>query len=307
MKNIYALSLSLLLSVAPALVQAEFKTPELPKGISYYHDVPIGMAGRVELLIDIAVPQQAQQKPAAAIVAIHGGAWRKGHKDKFANKIVSFAKRGYVAASLMYRLAPEHKFPAQVEDVKAAVRFLKANAQQFGINPNQIIAMGNSAGGHLAAMLGATGNSDAFQKRGLWTEEDSSVMAVVALSGPNSEFLTAKAAKWKSLAQFLGGFPEDNPTVAKSAMPISYLDPEDPPFFIIHGSHDKVVPVSMGRTFVAALQKEGVRHSYTEIEGGTHKLSQSSPQAFKEAYLEAFDWIDSLVEEQEANERGEKE
>ncbi|MBW8190386.1 alpha/beta hydrolase [Neiella marina] len=278
---------------------SNFTMPKLPANVRYFHDVPIGQVGNVQLYIDIAVPAQALATPAPAIVAIHGGGWRKGHKNKFASKIVNFAKRGYVAASLMYRLAPDHPFPAAVEDVKVGVRFLKAHAEQYGVNPNQIIALGSSAGGHLAAMLGATGNDDSFSTHGLWDDVDSSVMLAVTFSGPNAEFDSQFADQWSSITKFLGGKASSRPDIAKAAMPISYLDANDPPFFVVHGNADNIVPVSMGRTFVEGLKSAGVEHRYIEIEGGTHKLKQSAPQAQKQAYQQAWQMIEEVIAAQE--------
>ncbi|WP_416307488.1 alpha/beta hydrolase fold domain-containing protein [Neptunicella sp. SCSIO 80796] len=262
---------------------ASFITPKLPKGVSYLHDVPIGKIDGVTLSMEIALPAVVNSKPRPALVAIHGGAWRKGNKNKFAGKIISFAKQGYVGVSLMYRLAPDYQFPAQVEDVKAGIRFLKVHHQQYAIDPDRIIAIGASAGGHLATMLGTTGNDDSFNQHGLWTDVDSSVFAVVNFSGPTTNFLSDFSINWSSMALFLGGNPKEIPNIARAAMPITYLDKNDPPIFIAHGDADKIVPVQMSRDLAKAYQALGIHYEYHELAGGGHSLKPTHPQIFNQS------------------------
>ncbi|WP_340677418.1 alpha/beta hydrolase [Paraglaciecola sp.] len=283
--------------LSSAVDSASFSLPKLPKDITYLHDVPIGEIDGVPLSMEIALPKKAKQKMLPTLVAIHGGAWRKGNKNKLASKIISFAKRGYVGVSLMYRLAPDYQFPAQVDDVKAGIRFLKVHSQQYRIDPDRIIAIGSSAGGHLATMLGTTGNNDSFAQHDLWPDVDSSVFAVVNLSGPTTNFLADLSMSSSSIALFLGGNPKDIADIAKAAMPITYLDKNDPPIFIAHGDADTIVPVQMSRDLAKAYHALGIRYEYHELPGAGHSLKATHPEIFNQS----LKFIEQLLVEANKN------
>lgn len=268
-----------------------FKQPLIPAGFTYHRNLIVGEVAGVTLTLDIAEPPKINKKLRPALVSIYGGAWRRGSKDSSANRIVSFAKRDYVGVSIEYRLSPQYIFPAQVEDVKAAIRFLKANAETYGIDPERIIVFGTSAGGHLAAMLAVTGQNDTFNKNGMWVEQNSSVFAAVEFSGPTAGFLSAHSDSWESLMLFLGGKPSDIPMQAKAAMPITYVDKDDSPLFIAHGDADKVVPVEVSREFVAALKNAGTQYEYLELESSSHRLLNRYP----DAQLKALNFIERLL------------
>ncbi|AWB66081.1 hypothetical protein C2869_06335 [Saccharobesus litoralis] len=239
-------------------------------------DILIGEIEGVKLTINIAQPKVRGKKPRPVLVFIHGGGLIKGDKNSLNQRIVKMASKGVVTASLMYRLAPEYKFPAAIEDVKAGIRFIKANAKVLHIDPDNIVVNGASAGGYLAVMLGVTGNSSAFAKHGLYTEYDSVVKAVMAQSPPVGDYTKANYQDFALVKRFKNNSNDMQKSLA-AISPVTYLDKQDPPFFISHGTADTVVPVEMSRHFTAELKKLGHEYEYIEVEGGKHSLTRSKP------------------------------
>src|SRR5437868_5760131 len=149
-------------------------------------DVTYGRVGDVELKMDIYHPKGAGEKPLPVVMYVHGGGWRSGDKAGGAGMmaIPELLKRGYLVTSINYRLAPEYKFPAQIDDAKCAVRFLRAHAKKYNLDPERIGIWGGSAGGHMVALMGTADASAGFDKSGGWTNESSRVQAVVDMFGP---------------------------------------------------------------------------------------------------------------------------
>lgn len=282
-----------------ALAAHSFSSPELPEGWSYHHNTAIGTVDGVELRLDLVVPDTAPEKPLPMLVFIHGGGWNRGDKSAHARRIAGFPNRGYAGASITYRFTPEHPHPAQISDVQAAIRFIKAHAETFGIDPNRVILWGNSAGGHLASLTGTASNSIEFPRNGLWEAENHSVFAVISFAGPNSNFLSNESNNNRSMTAFLGAPSLSVPERALEAMPITHIDPTDPPFFIAHGDADTIVPVQSSRDFVAALKDAKVLVEYHELPGGGHNLSSTHP----EAQLLAYSFIERLLAEQQSGEK----
>lgn len=268
--------------------------------VKLYSDVPVGKVGEVTLTIDIASAYTAGNAARPALVIIHGGAWRRGSKESKRKSIEGYASKGFVGAALMYRFAPDYTFPAQVEDVKAAIRFLKVNAATYGIDPNRIIVLGTSAGAHLAAMLAVTGNNDPFATHGLWESESASIFAAILLAGPLAEFEHPSYRNNQSLAMFLGAKPSDAPELAAAAMPITYVDETDSPMFIAHGDADTVVNVQASRVFTSALAKEKVRYEYRELAGAGHAIAKTHPDIYKQA----LQFIKQLIAEANKKQAG---
>ena len=158
---------------------------ELPEGFEKRANLVYARAGGWDLHLDLFLPQAAAGKgPFPALVYIHGGGWRSGSKDRFHPQAAYLAKRGLIGASIEYRLSGEAKFPAALKDVKAAVHWLRANARHYSISPGQIAAVGNSAGGHLAALLGTTSHLREFEGDGAEGIFSSQVQAVAAFNAP---------------------------------------------------------------------------------------------------------------------------
>jgi acetyl esterase/lipase len=220
--------------------------------IQLQRDVVYGKGG------DIAIPSPVTA-PVPCIVVIHGGAWRQGDKKMHEAEIRRFAAQGYVSASLQYRLCPTHQFPAQVEDVKCAVRYLRAHAGQYGIDPARIGAVGFSAGAHLAMMLGTMDSADGLEGNGGWQDQSSKVQAVVAFFGPTEMGADdIPAISIPLLTDFLGGSRADKPDAYKLSSPITYVSKGDAPMLLLQGTEDPLVPYSQAVKMVTAMTKADV-------------------------------------------------
>ncbi len=230
----------------------------VPAGVAYERDIEYGAGGGQPLRLDLARPEQLAQA-APCIVVIHGGAWRGGDKKGHTDLIFKFAQAGYVAVTVQYRFCPQNPFPAQIEDVKCSVRYLRSQADRLGIDPRRIGAIGFSAGAHLAMLLGVMGPQDGLEGQGGWADQNSQVQAVVAFFGPtdlNAEDLPAIS---KTLVKdFLGVAAADNPQAASRASPVTYVNRGDSPLLIFQGTRDPLVPHSQAYRMVEALTAAGV-------------------------------------------------
>src|SRR5947208_436433 len=164
------------LALAPLARAADRKPPD---DVEFTKDVVYGKGGGQDLKLDLSRPSHADGKR-PCILVFHGGGWAAGNKDQHDDVTWTLAERGYVSATVGYRFAPDHRFPAQVEDAKCAVRFLRAHADKYGIDSERIGAVGFSAGAHLSMMLGATRKEDGLEGNGGWPDQSSKVQAVVS-------------------------------------------------------------------------------------------------------------------------------
>ncbi len=207
------------------------------------NDINYTKAGDRELKLDLAEPAEGDG-PFPAVVVIHGGGWRGGDKAGNRKILEELAKRGYVAISPQYRFCPEFTFPAQVHDVKAAVRWLRSHADEHKVDSEHIGAMGFSAGGHLSLMLGVTGPNDGLEGENVPDDAPSSrVQAVVNFFGPTD--LAAEDIPQVSLPlvkDFLGGSAEEKPEVAKKASPVTFTSEDDAAILTFQGTKDPLVP-----------------------------------------------------------------
>ncbi len=178
-------------------------------------DIVYGSGGGEKLKLDLASPK-GLTAPAPAIVWIHGGGWQHGSKNEFENLIRQSALAGYVAVSIDYRLVPKHVFPAQIEDCKCAVRWLRAHADKLHVDPQRIGAVGSSAGAHLVMLLGTTTTEDGLEGTGGWADASSGVRAVVSFAGPTDLRIEFPPLSRKLVETFLGGTASDKPEVARA-------------------------------------------------------------------------------------------
>jgi acetyl esterase/lipase len=190
------------------------------------------------------VYRPAGEGPFPAVLLIHGGSWQTGARWNMASLARRFARSGYVAYNVDYRLAPEHRFPAQLEDVRDAFRWLHAHAETYSIDPNRIAVMGYSAGAHLALMLALSDPGDGPAPN-----------AVVAGAPPTD---LTEAPDSPILANLIGGSGRDLPEAYKEASPISHVSPGDPPVMLYHGTLDMRVAVEQSRRLYAQLRAAGV-------------------------------------------------
>lgn len=228
-----------------------------PVEIELIKDIVYGTGGGENLLLDLASPKGLTQ-PTPTIVWIHGGAWRGGKKDEFERLIQESARQGFVAVSINYRLVPKHVFPAQIEDCKCAVRWLRAHHEKLHVDPERIGVVGSSAGAHLAMLLGAMDSADGLEGQGGWADASSRVRCVVSFAGPTNLQAEFPEASRGLVADFLGGASSNKPDVAKAASPVTYVSKDDPPMLLFQGTTDPLVPHAQAIEMAETLTKAGV-------------------------------------------------
>jgi acetyl esterase/lipase len=234
-------------------------------------DVTFTRVAGEELKVDLALPT-GREGPFPAIVCIHGGGWVKGDRKQMARTIEVLADRGFVALSPDYRLAPKHRFPAPIEDCKTAIRWLRANAKQYNVDPDRIGAIGFSVGAHLACLLGVTEKTDGLEGEG-FADQSSAVQVVVSFFGPTD----LAGGQWsedvqeKNLNPLLGGPKSENPDGYRKASPVVYADRKGcPPFLFFHGTKDETVPFEQSRLLSGKLQAAGGEATLIPVEGEGH-------------------------------------
>jgi len=247
--------------------------------------------GGVDLQMDIYPPAAIRnpQSPAPAIVYVHGGSWVSGDKAEIGQGAANLNARGYMVVSIDYRLAPQYKWPAQIEDVKCAVRSLRAHAATYNIDPNRIGIWGSSAGGHLAALAGLATSSAGFDTESGYLDQSSRVQAVVDMFGP-TDLLAYKPDQLAiGLGQAVFGYAQGGPTdLLAMASPITYVSKAAPPFLILQGDHDLLVPPSQSQELNDKLLAAGASstlvlvknagHSFVPVTGNLKDLSPSIDQ-----------------------------
>jgi len=240
--------------------------PEPPPTLTLKRDVNYATVDGQSLSMDVVTPNVGKG-PFPAVLCIHGGGWSSGHKKDMVGCAYMLGQLGFVTTSIDYRLAPQAHFPAQVEDAKAAVRYMRSHAKELDIDPNRIGVVGSSAGGHLALFLGTTDKlpSDTSQSR-----VSSAVAAVVSLAGPTSLSLPLPPDSEKIVERFIGKSRTENPELFEKASPAHYLTATAAPILMIHGSKDELVPYNQATTMLAACRKTGVEAELITIADGGH-------------------------------------
>jgi len=239
------------------------------------------LADRAHLL-NIYSPKDAQGKSLPLIIYVHGGAWI-GRPNGSPAWVERFAKEGYAVAIVYYRLAQEGIFPSQMEDLNNALRFLKGNADKLHIDGTHFGLWGSSAGGHLVALMGTSANSAALDFSGDKTISRD-VQAVCDMSGPTNLYLLGTQnyplKQWDTsspgaaLSLLLGGTAASQKEKALQASPDTYVSAGDPPFLVIHGINDVIVPVEQSDLFVEELQKAGIDTTYMRLPGFGHDVEK---------------------------------
>ncbi|GIW86131.1 MAG: lipase [Isosphaeraceae bacterium] len=246
-----------------------------------------------KLKLDLARPAEGDG-PFPALVVIHGGAWRGGDKASNRDQLRHFAARGYVAISPAYRFCPEFTFPAQVHDVKAAVRWLKAHAADYGVDPERIGAIGFSAGAHLALMLGVTDPDDGLDDPAQPDLPDSRVHAVVNVFGPTDLLADdIPPISQPLLRDFLGGSPQEKEELARLGSPLTHVTPDDPPVLTFQGTKDPLVPHTQATKLADALTRAGVPGRVELLVGKGHGNDWGDDLPRIRAEIDAF--FDALL------------
>jgi len=273
---------------------------QIPTGTKVERDIVYARVGDRKLLLDLCLPAKGTA-PLPVIVWVHGGGWRSGSKNA-GSRARPMLNRGYAVVDVGYRLSGEAIFPAQVEDCKAAVRWVRANAAKYSLDPDRIGAWGSSAGGHLVAFLGTAGDVREFDT-GANAEYSSRVQAVCDWFGPTDFLQMDKHSLEGSRlihdapdspeSLLVGGPIQNEPyrAIAKKANPITYVTKDDPPFLIMHGDKDMSVPLHQSELLYDALKKAGVEVTLYVVKGGGHGLrgGEESSEKLFEIVADFFD------------------
>ena len=246
-----------------------------------------------DLLLDLYLPD-GQAAPVPVIMWVHGGAWRKGDKSGV-RLLPHLLSRGYAMASINYRLSQEAIFPAQIYDCKAAVRWLRANAGAYGLDPARIGAWGSSAGGHLVALLGTSGGVAELEGAGGNPGFSSRVQAVCDWFGP-SDFLRMDDTPGNMMhdapdspeSQLVGGPIQENPDAVARANPITYISGDEPPFLIMHGDQDRTVPPAQSQLLYDALRAACADVALHFLAGAGHGTAEQFHAPASVQLVEAF-------------------
>ena len=261
----------------------------VPDNVTFERDITYAEAGGAKVQLNLARPKNASG-PLPAVVCIHGGGFRAGSREGYNKLCLTLAQRGFVAATISYRLAPMHQFPAAVHDTKAAVRWLRANAAKYGINPDRIGVTGGSAGGHLAQFLGVTAGVKDFE--GVDNPGFSSaVTCVVNVFGP-SDFTKSYGKSVDAhivLPMWLGGDVESARARHIQSSPLNWVNPNAAPTLIIHGTEDKYVAYEQAVWMRDRLTACGVSVELLTLEGAGHGFKGADAEKSEAALIAYFE------------------
>jgi acetyl esterase/lipase len=269
--------------VLQAMVQGEVKsisrTGTAPEGVKATRNMEYGRGGNRTLRLDLFQPESSDAA-APGLIFIHGGGWSGGGKSMYEYYGGVFAQKGYVLASIDYRLSGEAPFPAALEDCKCAVRWMRANAGELGVDPDRIAVAGGSAGGHLALLVGYTADLPEFEGHGGHDGVSSAVRCVVDIYGPTdltADFVRENAFARRVVGQFLGASIDEAPNLYEQASPVGHVDATDPPTLILHGTIDDIVPIHQGDLLAKELAEAGVPYVYDRLPGWPHAMDLAQP------------------------------
>jgi len=276
----------------PATPQRAAPVGRVPEGVQAHRDLAYVADGHERHKLDLYVPEKTDG-PLPLIIWVHGGGWQNGSKDGCPPLRNGYAGRGYAVASLNYRLSQHAPFPAQIEDCKAAIRWLRAHAREYHLDPDRFGVWGSSAGGHLVALLGTSGDVKAFEV-GANLDQSSRVQAVCDYYGPTdfTAIPTTPAAN-SAESKLLGGPIMEKPDLAKRASPVTFVSRNNPPFLIVHGDKDPTVPINQSQLLFDALKQAGVSVQFHTVKGAGHGRGFGGPEiepmvsTFFEKYLKS--------------------
>lgn len=260
-------------------------------GVTVHRDLEYVEGGHERHKLDLYLPESEKVLP--LVIWIHGGGWKNG--DKGGGQYRGLVAEGFAVASINYRLSGHAVFPAQINDCKAAIRWLRKNADEYGIDPDRFGVWGSSAGGHLSALVGTSGDVESLEGDVGVTGVSSRVQAVCDWYGPtdllkmneqrNVEGSMDHDRPDSPESLLIGGNLQDNPELAKPVNPIEYISKDDPPFLIVHGDRDPAVPIGQSYLLRDALQEAGVPVEMVVVEGAGHGRF---PQEYQQQAVEYF-------------------
>jgi acetyl esterase/lipase len=258
-------------------------------GVVFEKDIEYSNPNDQHLQVDMARPDG--EGPYPAVICIHGGGFRAGNRQSYDGLIKKLSRNGYVAITVEYRLAPKYPYPAAIYDVKAAVRWLRANVAKYHVDPDRIGVTGGSAGGHLAQFLGVTGGVKRFEGDGGNPEQSSRVACVVNFYGP-SDF-TKSYGKSVDAAEvlplFLGGNLEQARRRHIEASPLYWVTPDAAPTLCVHGTKDQYVAFEQAQWIVDRLNAAGVEANLLAMEGSMHGFKGEVEEKAEAAMIAFFD------------------
>jgi len=276
----------LVATTTPAFAQ---KQPTVPDTVVFESGIEYSNPDNQHLQLDMARPN-TNEGPFPAILCIHGGGFRAGTRQGYDGQIIRLADKGYVAVTITYRLAPKYPFPAAIHDTKAAVRWLRANAKKYHIDPDRIGVMGGSAGGHLAQFLGVTSDVKEFEGDGGNPTQSSKVQCVVNYYGP-SDFTKSYGKSVDAdevLPLFLGGNLEKARALHIKASPLYWVTPNAAPTLCIHGTEDKYVAFEQAEWIVEKLKAANVEAELLKLEGAGHGFKGKDAETADKAMIAFF-------------------
>lgn len=237
-------------------------------------DVVYAKEGSKSLGLDIYTPSSEARN--GLIVWIHGGAWRSGSKKSV--PILGLVKKGWTLASVDYRLSGEARFPAQMHDIKAAIRFLRTNRSRYGLRADRVFIVGASAGGHLAALAGVTNDHSVLEGTvGGNKAASSSIQGIISLYGAsnlttilNQSTPHGLSVRVPALDAFIGGQPDDLVDEARLASPVFHVDVNDPPLLMIHGDQDPQMPINQSIELLGKYEAVGLDCTFVPLHGAKH-------------------------------------
>ena len=242
-------------------------------------DVEYCQVGERSLVLDIYIPDEPIISPAPAVVWIHGGGWRAGGKSLSRDYILMLVEHGFTLVSIEYRLSSEAIFPAAIEDCKCAVRWLRAHAQQYNVDPERIGVWGGSAGGHLAMMVACSDESAGIDGNSGWNNQSSRVQAACSYWGVSDLVVAAEPfeqdiSRQNVIVQFLGGLPSEIPEIYELASPVTHVSLDDPPLLLVHGDKDPVVSLRQSQIIHQAYLELSLETELIVVYGAGHGLKQ---------------------------------
>ncbi|HEY7056256.1 MAG TPA: alpha/beta hydrolase [Vicinamibacterales bacterium] len=264
-----------------------------PRTTRIQRDVVYAQYGQLQLRLDMYLPPESSPGRVPGIVAVHGGGWRSGSKEDYGYIAGNLASQGFVVAAIDYRLSGEATFPAAVHDAKAAVRWLRAHAASYGVNPNLIGAVGGSAGAHLVAMLATSGGVEELEGNGGNAKVSSTIQAAIAMAcgcdlrardGVGPEFVGA-------VTEFIGGPPATRPDAAAAASPASYVSRASAPLLLLHSRTDPLAPYDQSVEMADLYRRAGARVTLEAVDAPQLHAFWAQPQYFpavRERMIEFF-------------------
>ena len=270
--------------------------PRAPQGVKVLRDLPYADTDNPRQRLDLVLPEKRiGNEPLPLVVWIHGGGWRNGDKRSGINRVAPVVTTGrYVGATIGYRLSGEAQWPLQIHDCKAAIRWLRAHAKEYGIDPKRIAVWGSSAGGHLVSMLGVSGGVEVLEgKLGEHLDQSSRVQAVVNYYGPSALLLMNSKpsridhdAKESPESQLIGAPIQTVKEKTRQASPLTHVTRDDTPHLHVHGTNDPLVPFHQSQIYHAALKKVGVESTLITVQAGGHSAPRPVDAGQVRTFLE---------------------